>query len=313
VVRFPDAAGILRRLQGQQVMKLGFVCTNYNNSAFTRTAVASLHGGGRRDDVRVVVVDNRSRADDVEALGTLPGEFPGVEILLNPENVGYFPGLNIGIRHLRARFPEVEHLVVGNNDLVFPPGFVDAVERHRGALDTWAAVAPDLVTPDGVHQNPHVLHPIGRLRRLAWDVYFLNYGTGLLVKYAARAARRFTVREENDPASQLYRTGGPIEQGYGACYLLGPAFFRRFEKLCAPTFLMQEEFFLGEQLKLIGQRTFYEPGLVVLHHGHATTDRLPGRRQWAIGREAHRVYKRYLRLGPEERRRMVSEGSGRPA
>jgi GT2 family glycosyltransferase len=290
-------------------MTLGFVCTSYNNSAFTRAAVASLHAGGRWGDVRVVVVDNQSRPDDVAALRSVAREFPGVELVLNPENVGYFPGLNVGIRHLRARFPEVEHLVVGNNDLVFPEGFVDAVERHRDLLDAWAVVAPDLVTPGGVHQNPHVLHPIGRLRKLAWDLYFLTYGAGLLVKHAARAARRFTVRAENDPASELFRTPGPIEQGYGACYLLGPCFFRHFDRLCAPTFLMQEEFFLGEQLKLIGQQTYYDPRLVVQHHGHATTEALPGRRHWAIGQEAHRVYKRYLRLGPEERRRMVSEGS----
>ena len=290
-------------------MKLGFVCTNYNNSAFTRAAVESLHAGGRAAGVRVVVVDNRSGAEDIESLRTIPDAFPGVEILLNPENIGYFPGLNVGIRHLRARAPEVEHLVVGNNDLSFPPGFVDTVESHREVLDTWAVVSPDLVTPGGVHQNPHVLHPIGRLRKLAWDAYFLTYGTGVVVKHAARAARRFTVRAENDSSSQLHRTPGPVEQGYGACYLLGPCFFRPFDRRCAPTFMMQEEFFLGEQLKLIGQQTFYDPRFVVKHHGHATTDRLPSRRQWAIGQEAHRVYKRYLRLGPAERRLMISEGS----
>lgn len=294
-------------------MKLGFVCTNYNNASYTRTAVASLHAGARTRDVRVVVVDNHSEAQDVAALEAVASEFPGVELVLNQENVGYFAGLNLGIHHLRSRAPEVGHLVVGNNDLVFPTDFAETVERHRDVLETWAVVAPDLVTPEGIHQNPHVLHPLGRIRKLIWDLYFLSYWSGVLVKRAARITNPFTIRAENASDSELYRTAGPIEQGYGACYLLGPAFFRHFDRLCAPTFMMQEEFFLYEQLKGIGQLTYYDPRFVVLHQGHATMDKLPSRRHWEISRDAHRTYKRYLAMSPAEQLNLVSGGSRTPS
>src|SRR6185437_6492043 len=105
---------------------------------------------------------------------------------------------------------------------------------------------------------------------------------------------------------------GPIEQGYGACYLLGPVFFKHFSRLWAPTFLMQEEFFLYEQLKEIDQLTYYDPRFVVFHHGHATMDHMPSRRQWTISREAHRVYKRYLAMSPAERRNLIAAGSREP-
>lgn len=294
-------------------MKIGFVCTNYNNSSYTRAAIASLHAGGRWSDVRVVVVDNKSQDSDVASLKDVAREFPGVELVLHPDNVGYFPGLNIGIRHLRTKFPDIEHLVVGNNDLVFPENFVETVQRHREVFDTWAVVAPDLVTLDGVHQNPHVLHPISHTRKLIWDLYFLSYGTTVLIKHAARITRKFTIREENAPGTQLHKTPGPIEQGYGACYLIGPAFFRHFSRLCAPTFMMQEEFFLYEQLKGIGQLTYYDPRFVVYHHGHATTDKLPSRRQWVISRKAHHVYKRYLDLSPAEQLSLIAAGSREPS
>jgi GT2 family glycosyltransferase len=293
-------------------MKIGFVCTNYNNSSFTRAAIESLHVGGRGSDIRVVVVDNRSHEDDVAALVSMAREFPGVDILLNPENVGYFPGLNAGIHRLRRTWPEITHLAVGNNDLVFSPDFVETVERRRQVLDTWAVVSPDLVTPDGIHQNPHVFYPIGRMRKVAWGLYYRSYPVGMAIKRVASTFRRFTAREENDPESKLYQSSGPIEQGYGACYLLGPAFFRNFDRLFAPTFMMQEEFFLGEQLALIGQRTFYDPEFIVQHHGHATTYRLPSRQQWFMARDAYSVYKAYLRMEPEARKRMVSGGC-RPA
>ena len=293
-------------------MRIGFVCTNYNNSAYTKTAIASLHAGSGWTDVRVVVVDNGSQQDDVGSLNDITREFPTVELVRNADNVGYFPGLNLGIRHLRTRFPDTDLLVVGNNDLVFPGTFVETVQRHRDVFDTWAVVAPDLVTPDGVHQNPHVLHPISRIRKLIWDLYFLSYGAALLIRLAARMTRPFTVREENAPDGALYQTPGPIEQGYGACYLLGPVFFKHFTRLWAPTFLMQEEFFLYEQLKEIDQLTYYDPRFVVFHHGHATMHGVPSRRQWKISQEAHHVYKRYLAMSPAERCSLIAAGSREP-
>jgi len=293
-------------------MRIGFVVTNYNNSSYTRAAIASLHAGGW-NDMCVTVVDNKSRDDDLRSLKDMVREFPGVELVLNAANVGYFPGLNVGIRHLRTKWPDVEHLVVGNNDLVFPGDFLERVKRHRDVLDTWAVVAPDLVTPEGVHQNPHVLYPISRTRKLIWELYYASYGAAVLIGHAARITKRFTVREERAPDGDLYKTPGPIQMGIGACYLLGPMFLRHFSRLWAPTFMMYEEFFLQQQLKAIGQMTYYDPRFVVIHHDHATTDSLPGHHYWKISRDAHRVYKRYLQLSPAQQLGLVAASTREPS
>ena len=290
--------------------RVGYVCTNFNNSRFTRAAVETLHAGGRWDDVRVVVVDNCSNEDDRGALRSLQRDYPTVDVVFNPENSGYFSGLNAGVSRMRELHPEVGLLVVGNNDLEFPAGFVESVERAQGTLDTWAVVAPDLVTPEGVHQNPHVLHPISAHRRLVWDLYFLNLPAAALVRGAAALTRRFTVRPENAADSQLFRSPGPVEQGYGACYLLGSRFFRHFDRFYAPTFLMQEEFFLHEQLKLIDQLTYYDPSIVVRHRGHATMGTLSNRRNWEISRRAHMQYKAFGRLTVEARRQRIAAATG---
>lgn len=287
-------------------MKIGFVFTNYGNAAYTRAAIASLHASGAPEGVRIAVVDNASAPDQVAMLRETAREYPIAEVLAQRENLGYFPGLNVGIRHLRAREPDLLHMVVGNNDVEFPRAFVDTLRAHRGVFDEWAVVAPDLVGPDGQHQNPHVLRPITRLRKLVWDVYFSSYAAAAAVRWMAGASRRLTRRAENDPSSTFHRTAGPIEQGYGACYILGPVFFRHFAQLCAPTFLMQEEFFLYEQLRTIGQLTYYDPRFTVRHHHHATMGQLPGRRHWGLSRDAHRVYKRYLAMPAAERRAFVA-------
>jgi GT2 family glycosyltransferase len=275
---------------------IGFVCTNYNNAAFTEEAVASLFGPGGRSGLHVAIVDNKSHSDDAARLSKLEERYPNVHVVLNKENVGYFRGLNIGIELLRRALPTVDVLVVGNNDLVFPDDFVERVRQYREVFEEWAVVTPDLVTFEGVHQNPHVRLPISRARKLIWDLYFSSYAAARLIKLGAIVSRRFTARRENAGNSTLYQFGGPIEQGYGACYLLGPVFFRYFTRLCAPTFMMQEEFFLSEQLKLIGQEMYYDPRIVVHHHGHAATRSMPGKRHWLMSRDAHVVYKEYRNM-----------------
>src|SRR5712691_94575 len=110
-------------------MKIGYVCTNYNNSAQTREAVCSLLKDGKIE-YRIVVVDNHSDSKNVEALKNLASEFQHVELILNKDNVGYFKGLNMGIRHLRSSQPDINVTVIGNNDLVFPAGFADSIRRN---------------------------------------------------------------------------------------------------------------------------------------------------------------------------------------
>lgn len=290
--------------------RVGFVCTNYNNSRFTRAAIESLHAGSQWHDLRVVVVDNASEERDRAALVALQADYPEIEVVFNPENSGYFPGLNIGIARLRAVHPGIDLLVIGNNDLEFPADFVFQVAAARSLLDSWAVVAPDLVTPDGVHQNPHVRFAISRLRRAVWDLYFHSMAAASVVRLLASATRRLSVRPENAVGSQLHLTPGPIEQGYGACFLLGPKFFRHFDRLFAPTFLMQEEYFLYEQLLTIDQLTYYTPTVVVRHRGHATMGLVPGRRHWEISRDAHRIFAAFRRLDREARRARIARATG---
>jgi GT2 family glycosyltransferase len=286
-------------------MRLAYVCTNFNNAGVTREAVESFVRGKAGADLRIVVVDNRSRDDDLARLRAFAAEYNEVDLVESPSNLGYFRGLNLGLRHLQQRYAAHVHVVVGNNDLIFPEDFARTVDRYRAILEEWAVVAPDLVTRDGIHQNPHVRVPISSWRKRIWAIHASTYSAAVAVRVMARMTRRFTIRPENAANGAHHLTPGPVEQGYGACYLLGPAFWRHFRRLAAPTFLMQEEFFLYEQLKLIGQLTYYDPRFVVVHAGHATTGAIPNRRQWQFVRDAHRIYRQYASLSTPERRRFI--------
>ncbi|MGA8220684.1 MAG: glycosyltransferase [Candidatus Acidiferrales bacterium] len=272
-------------------MKIGYVCTNYNNSAYTREAVSSLCRNGE-DRYRIVVVDNHSDEQSVETLRRIARGCQHVELILNKENVGYFKGLNMGIRRLRSAQPDMNVIVVGNNDLVFPPDFAESIGSNLARLEEYAVVSPDIVTLDGVHQNPHVIRKIGKFREFMYSLYYANYYLGTAIRKLANAGRGFTGRwdtSQHEIAREIYA-------GLGACYVLGPVFFRHFEELWAPTFLMNEEKFLSKQLSDKGLHIYYEPSIRILHHNHAARSALGEKATWRAARDAHKIYRRHVKI-----------------
>lgn len=272
-------------------MIFGYVCTNYNNSAYTREAVSSLLKSGE-DEYRIVVVDNNSDGENVETLKNLANEFQHVELILNKENVGYFSGLNLGIRRLRSSQPDLTIMVVGNNDLVFPANFADSMRKNLALFEKYAVVSPDIITLEGVHQNPYVVGGIGKFRELIYSLYYANYYLAVAIRHLAKPMRYFTERRnhiQHEIAQEIYL-------GLGACYMLGPKFFRHFEELWAPTFLAREEYFLSKQLSDQGFCIYYEPSIKVLHHWGVAMRALGNRKAWQCARDSHRIYRHHVKI-----------------
>ena len=275
-------------------MNLAYVCTNYNNSTETITAIDSLRANTRHA-YRCFVVDNRSRDDQVELLRRYAENRPEVDLILNDVNLGYFRGLNVGLARLQTEAPDFLHAVVGNNDLRFPADFADAVERQLNRFTTHPVVSPSIVTMDGEHQNPHVIDGISNLRERVYDLYHASYPLALTIKWLVKHSRGAMRRGDEDRHDE----GREIVQGHGSCYLFGPRFFAEFGQLWAPTFLFGEEFFLSKQLADKGCKVYYEPSIRLEHVSHASVSKIPGRKHWQLSRDAHRVYRQFNPIPPK--------------
>lgn len=273
-------------------MKVGFVFTNYNNSHYTRQVIHSISLFDNWDNSYVVIVDNKSEVYDLELLKSIKKDYPSVEFIFNEVNSGYFKGLNIGIKYLKDKYKDLNLVVVGNNDLFFPSNFLDILNNRKSIFGKYPVVSPDLLTLDGIHQNPHVIEKISKRREIIYDIYYSNYYLSVLIAYVAKITKRFTDRSDE----KQFEIAQPINQGYGACYILGPLFFEHFSLLWAPTFLMGEEFFLSKQLDEKGMKVYYDPAIKVNHHDHATMGKLPGKKLWKISRDSHRIYRQYNKI-----------------
>ena len=289
-------------------MRLGYayVCTNYNNAHFTRDAVASLNAGNVPPAL-IVVVDNASRREDRALLEEIAAQHPNVELVLNTDNVGYFAGLNSGLARLREREPEIEWSVTGNNDLSFPADFGNRLAEIMVDSAHHPVISPYIETLDGMPQNPHVIAGISRLRELAYDLYYASYPLARLIGLVARLTHRLTDRSDEQQHAQPQH----IYQGHGSCYILTPAFFRNFSALWAPTFLMGEEFFLSRQLAEKGFMTYYDPRVRIRHRCNGALENLPPRRMWEFARDAHRVYRRYVKPWQRQDFRVAGIEQGR--
>jgi GT2 family glycosyltransferase len=270
-------------------MKIGFVMTNYNNATLTLKAIESINRF-ENNLIKIIVVDNQSNDNDINKLKDIEKKSSNVEIIFSDVNLGYFKGLNLGIKKLRME--NYEYIVVGNNDVLFPEDFIQSIEKKINLFERYPVVSPNIITIDGFHQNPHVINKISSFRELMYDFYHINYTLSKIITKIARLTKSFTDRKDET----FHEVAQEIYQGYGALYILGPKFFENFDELFSPTFLMYEEFFLSKQLSEKGYKIFYEPSIKITHLMHATTNELPAKTKWKLSREAHNVYRKYVKI-----------------
>jgi GT2 family glycosyltransferase len=213
-------------------------------------------------------------------------------VIFNIDNVGYFKGLNFGIKYVKENYPEINHLIVGNNDLEFPRNFTDQLLKCSHLFNKYPVVSPDIITIEGEHQNPHVLNKISKSREFIFDLYYSNYILSKIILFLSKLTKKITDREDENN----HNISSEIYQGHGSCFILGPLFMKNFDELFAPSFLMSEEFFLAYQLKLKGYSIYYTPSINVTHFGHASLKNVPSKKIWKISKESHKIYKKYLKL-----------------
>ncbi len=266
-------------------MKLAFVATNYNNSIHSENLIRSFAAArtGYEGSI-IVIVDNASRPEEQDRLDKLNAEFDWMHVVYSKKNVGYFPGLNLGLNYLEEHFERFDFVIVGNNDLWFDRDFIASFEIHQDTLNRNYVTCPNIISADGHAQNPHVIEGISRFRWMIWEVYYFSFFTSKLVKRIAVALGSFARRKDRDNCT----TPRYITTGYGACYILNRDFLINAGRLFMPTFLMHEEYFLSHQLKRLGQKPYFFPHIRLFHREHASVSTLPKRLIWDYERTSYK-------------------------
>lgn len=216
-------------------MYYSFLHVNYNNSQLTINcieSILSLKIDVVNDHLKIIIIDNASRTKEKNILKKwkIDNHRYKVEFIFLDSNIGYFRAFNQGLAALRSK--EITTVIIGNNDLRFDSMFLDRLKDFKYEKDVFC-IAPNIINKEGLHQNPHLLKKFSILRIIYYNLYSIHYYFAVFLTNLSGALKLRTSRKDKEG----YMESQYITMGFGACYVLTPFFFQKFEKLDDYTFL----------------------------------------------------------------------------
>jgi N-acetylglucosaminyl-diphospho-decaprenol L-rhamnosyltransferase len=127
-----------------RVPEVSIIIVSYDTGAFIPTCLGALAQRARDADCEVIVVDNASSDGSP---GLIERDFPWVQLVKNPVNVGYARAVNQGMRLGRGRY-----FLVLNPDVEVTDGAVAALVSFMDCNPRVGLAAAKLVYPDGTLQ-----------------------------------------------------------------------------------------------------------------------------------------------------------------
>jgi GT2 family glycosyltransferase len=268
--------------------EIKFICVSFNNASYSRKLLESLSrqvGLLEKFSITCTIVDNSTNEADAASCKALAQDYPWASYLRPVRNLGYFGGLNYGIR--AGEIQQVKYLVICNNDIEFEAEFCEKLIQKLYDRKIFA-VCPDVITADGIHQNPHILSRIGWFRRLQFDVYFAHYYLSRLLIIILKVIR------PAKQSPQQPQCGCELHMGVGACYVLTTEFLTRFNQLNFPFFLYGEEAYISSQIHSEGGVLWFDPELRAHHAERAAFSQLPNRKAYEFARQGYSDYRGLL-------------------
>ena len=228
-------------------MKIAIIILNYNSCADCRKCIGFLKQQ-QGVEQEIVVVDNCSRDDDRKAIETLCRE-QGCTFIANNENKGYNAGNNVGLRY--ATDKGYEFALIANPDMEFPQtDYLATLVAQMQTDDDIVVCGSDIVTPQGVHQNPKKRGTDNLRDYFSWITDILG---------------RSKKRNDNpewieDPSVSKY-----CRCLNGCCFLIRMNFVERVGFFDENTFLYGEEPILGSQVEESGEKMYYTANVFAVH------------------------------------------------
>jgi GT2 family glycosyltransferase len=200
------------------------------------------------DGARIIVADNASTDDSV---AWLHREFPAVDIIRNPTNLGFCDGYNLALQQVQATY-----YMLLNSDVEVTPGWLlplrELLEQRPGV----AACQPKIrqYSPDAAQRELFE---------------YAGAGGGYLDRlgYPFCRGRLFDTLEKD---LGQYNDPRPVAWATGACMFVRAEAWHRMGGLETAFFAHMEEIDLCWRLWNTGQQVWYHGGSTVFHVGGGT-------------------------------------------
>ncbi len=243
-----------------------------NAGGYLRDCLNSLKTATHQAGYEVIVVDNGS-TDQTAAM--LAGEFPAVQLIQNPGNLGYTRPMNQALRAGRGRY-----LVQLNADTLVHPGAFDSLLAFMQAHPEVGICTPKVLNRDGSLQR--------QCRRSAarpWDVITYFSGLWKLFPRSPLFGRYLLTYRADDETFE-------VEAVSGSCMVIRRAVVESIGYLDESFFAYQEDADFCFRARQAGWKVFYTPLAQITHFGGQSGS---GHQPYRAIYHWHRSYLTYYR------------------
>lgn len=226
-------------------VRLSILIVNWNSKDYLRKCLETIRTSCADLGPQIVVVDGASFDGCGEMLAA---EFPGVEFVQSPDNVGFGRANNLGFERVTG-----EALLLLNPDTELPPGALQTLVAELERRPDAGILGPRLLNTDGSLQASCVRAlPTPLNRALDSDLF-----------------RRLLPNSRLWGVAEAFRATAPVEVEAvsGACMLLRAEVFRRVGGFSPEFFMYGEDMDLCAKVRRLGLRNLHVPTATVVHHG----------------------------------------------
>lgn len=250
--------------------KVSILIVNWRSKDYLRRCLQTVRTTAQDHVGQIVVVDGGSFDGCGEMLAA---EFPEVEFVQSPDNVGFGRSNNLGFAKVNQPL-----LLLLNPDTELKPGalarMVAVLENHPDA----GIVSPRLLNTDGSLQKSSVmafLTPLNQALR-----------SDLLMKVWPKSRLW--------GAGEAYFTIEPVavEAVSGACMLMRSELFRRLGGFRPDYFMYAEDMDLCLRVHRLGLANYHVPAAEVVHHGGGSSRTQVSQFSTVMMRVANETYMR---------------------
>lgn len=225
---------------------LSILIVNWNTSAILKSCLGSIFQHPPEAPFDVWVFDNASQDDSCAMLAR---DFPQVQVLANPENIGFARGNNALAERAQGEF-----LLLLNSDTICHADALCDLLRYGQSHPQVGITGCRLLNPDGSLQIS--ASPAPTLLREAWRLSHLD-------NWQVRSAY---------PANYFTATTPqPADVLLGACLLLRRELYQQLGGFDPDFFMYSEEVDLCERVRQAGYVLHYLPSATITHLGGQST------------------------------------------
>ena len=222
-------------------------------------------------DSPIVVVDNGSNDGSGEELRRRFADYKNVVVIINDQNLGFAKGNNVGYKYVKDNF-DVDCVVVMNNDVIITqPNFVEILASYM--LENHLYVCgPDIITPEGRHQNPLQREPFSTFRIIKWIL--MDCMRLIMLKlhlFEKKILATYTSVSNSYQRQDIDLNGITDCVLHGSCVAYSSDYLSKEDFAFVPvTFLYAEEMILADYCKRKNYRTGVCPTATITHLGGKT-------------------------------------------